>query len=333
LPSDTAGQKYPKLKYDYERFFDPTIDFNAPDEATARAGGDRPLTSPYHYDEDIIFAVNAALAANRPLLVSGVAGTGKSALAANIAMQLDWDYLPEVITGRTEGRDLLWRFDTVRRLRDAYGPVVSRAGEARGARPGHTPRARFSSARADEADVMRYVTRGVLWRAFDASGKGERVVVLIDEIDKADPDVPNSLLEVLGNGRFTFDETGVHVAANDEAPPFVVITTNDERELSRPFRRRCVTLALAPPDEARLVTIADTWNLARDGELVVALAREVADLGGGDQHGGRLQPNVAEFLDALRVCLEYNIRPDTPEWKAVKRFALLKDLDPPQQSG
>jgi MoxR-like ATPase len=155
------------------------------------------------------------------------AGTGKSALAAGIAAQKGWKLVAKVVTARTEGRDLLWRFDTVRRLRDAH---IAAAAGRQGA----------STTGDDEAhdleDRKRYIDQGVLWTAFERSQEREGTVVLVDEIDKADPDVPNSLLEVLGNGRFTVDETGETIAVNDAAPPLVVITTNDERELSRPFR-------------------------------------------------------------------------------------------------
>lgn len=360
---------YPAAEFHYTRIFDPRIALNSPDLATARAGGDRPRNSPYHYDEEIILAVNAALAANRPLLVAGPAGVGKSALAANIADQMKWGYEAKVITGQTEGNDLLWRYDTVRRLRDAYFVIASErqrelvadaapdapdeaaasVADATPAAVGETGEATNREARDaqdgmpgsaagaphDPTNVLAYIERGVLWKAFARSQKHERVVVLIDEIDKADPDVPNSLLEVLGNGQFTFGETGEEIKVNDNASPFIVITTNDERELSRAFRRRCVTLTLRSPDADRLVKIAHSWNLdqGKGASLAPALAQEVAMLAARETPQGRLEPNAAEYLDALRVCLDLKVELGTSEWEAIKRFTLLKDLAPRRDVG
>lgn len=313
-----AAPRYPAAKYHYaRRFFNPVRNLIVLKREQAIAGGDRPLESPYHYDEEIILAVNAALAAGRPLLVAGRAGTGKTALAANIATQLNWSYYAKVITGATEGRDLLWRFDAVRRLRDAH--LIREAPAA----------ATFNTEQPDALAANQYVERGVLWEAFEASRRGQGAVVLIDELDKADPEVPNSLLEVLGNGRFTVEETGEPVVVDPRTPPLVVITTNDERELSRPFRRRCVTLKLEPPDADRLVEIAERWGLTggEDGDLARKLANEVEKLGESDARRGLRTPNVAEYLDALRVCLKLGVTMDSPEWEAVKRATLLKDLD------
>ena len=309
-----AGRTYPDAMYRYSRkYFNPIVDLVVLDREQAIAGGDRPREGPYDYDEEIILAVNAALAAGRPLLVAGSAGTGKTALAANIAAQLGWSYGATVITAGTEGRDLLWRFDAVRRLRDAHLARESLVGVPEDGPGGLAAR--------------NYVERGVIWEAFEASRDGQGAVVLIDELDKADPDVPNSLLEVLGNGRFTVTDTGESVLSDPATPPLVVITTNDERELSRPFRRRCVALTLRPPDATRLVEIARRWGLTTgaDGLLARRLADEVERLGASGA-GLAHTPNVAEYLDALRVCLKLGIGVDGPEWAAVKRATLLKDL-------
>jgi MoxR-like ATPase len=302
-------ETYPASKYDYKRKFNPVVDLIKLSREQAVAGGDHPKNSPYHYDEEIILAVNTALAAERPLLVAGPAGTGKSALAANIANQLKWGYEAKVITGRTEARDLLWHFDAVRRLRDAH--VLAGQQET----PGE-----------DVLNPRQYIERGVLWRAFTSE---KRTVVLIDEIDKADPDVPNSLLEVLGNGEFTVEETGETVEISKSAPPFVVITTNDERELSRPFRRRCITLTLAAPAADRLVQIAERWNLASgvDHEIARGLAKDITDLASDTRGRGRITPNVAEYLDALRACLKLDVAPGSATWEGIKRAALLKDVE------
>ncbi|WP_204263250.1 AAA family ATPase [Geodermatophilus normandii] len=315
--TSVPGSRYPAARYHYLReYFDPVQDLVTLDRAEAISGGDRSGPSPYHYDEEVILAVNAALAAGRPLLVAGRAGTGKTALAANVAAQLRWHHAAEVVTGATVGQDLLWRYDAVRRLHDAY--LVREAGTAADSGSGH------------DLAPDRYVERGVLWQAFDASRRGEGAVVLIDEIDKADPEVPDSLLEVLGNGQFTVRETGETVSADPGHPPLVVITTNDERELSRPFRRRCVTLTLPPPDADRLLLVAATWGLAdgTDGEVAARLAREVQAIAEGGADGTGRAPSAAEYLDALRVCLKLRVDVGGPEWAAVRRVTLLKSLDP-----
>jgi MoxR-like ATPase len=311
---------YPAVRYRYKRtYFDPKRT-PPPSREVALRGGDRPQGSPYAYDEDMILAINVALAANRPLLIAGPPGTGKSALAEDIAKQLgNLDFDRKVITGRTEGRDLLWRFDTVRRLRDAHLAAAHPEESTSG----------------DQLAAGNYLQRGVLWNAFLASTQRKRVVVLIDEIDKADPEVPNSLLEVLGNGQFHVDETDETVEVNDEFAPIIVITTNDERELSRPFRRRCVSLTLRAPSKDRLIEIAEVWGLASDDDrqTVERLAEKIEQLAGTSGTSGELTPNAAEYLDALRACLKLGVAVDSPEWQALEEVTLRKplgaDMGPP----
>jgi MoxR-like ATPase len=309
------------------RYFDPT-QAEAPGIDEALRGGDRPDKSPYAYTDEIVLAVNAALAANRPLLVAGPPGTGKSALAVDIAKQLDqrdavgWIFDQQVITGRTEGRELLWRFDTVRRLHDAQ--LAAARGAERTANRPEDP--------ADPLPPVDYREKAVLWRAFEASADAEhrkRTVVLIDEIDKADADVPNSLLEVLGSGRFRCDETGEVVEVDDDFAPFIVITTNDERELPRPFRRRCVTLTLRAPDAERLLEIAEAQGLT-DTEAKRMTASEIADWVAPDgvtkTARSDLSPNAAEYLDAVRAAINLDIDVQDPAWRGVAEATLVKSL-------
>jgi MoxR-like ATPase len=290
-------------EYVYKRkFFDPKVEVVVEREEAVR-GGDRPEGSPYVYDPRIILAVNVALAANRPLLVAGPPGSGKSSLAWNISKQQGWGYTSKVITARTEARDLLWRFDAIARLQAARTSDDSTHIDARG-----------------------YLTKGVLWEAFDASRKGERMVVLLDEIDKADPDLPSSLLETLGIGTFFVEDIQQEIRVDRKTPPFIVITTNNERELSRPFVRRCVTLTLPAPNAAQLLGIAERWKLAGGNDRPVAeeLASEVVAAAAGKDANS--VPSAAEYLDALRTCLQLEIRPGSDEWQAVRGATLTKRL-------
>lgn len=261
--------------------------------------GDRSDGSVYVYTKSIILAVNVALAARRPLLVAGPPGSGKSSLALNVARHEGWAYEEEVLTPRTQARDLLWRFDALRRLRDAQvGPL-------------------------DEGDEA-YVKPGVLWRAFEHDS--ERAVLLLDEIDKADPDVPNSLLEALGTLSFTVEETERTVSARPGAAPFVVLTTNEERELSGPFMRRCVVLRLERPGVDRLLEIARAHKLDGDEQMVKRAAERIDELAQEAEAAGQPVPSAAEFVDALRAAQDLKVGANDPEWDAVMEVALVKRM-------
>ena len=288
----------------------------------ATSAGDRRDGSVYVYSDDIVLAVNVALAVGRPLLVSGPPGSGKSSLAPNVAQWLGWRYLSETVTSRTQARDLLWRFDAVRRLSDAQAH--------------------------NALDQAAYVEPGTLWWAFDpetATTRGtsgaagvtapvvpgvardsRRAVVLIDEIDKADPDIPNSLLEALGSMQFTVDETEFTVTAHDDAQPFVVITTNDERELPKAFVRRCAAVTLAPPGRDRLLAIADAHFPAGNAALHEQLADLV--LGLAKPTDGSQPPSTAEFIDAIRACETLGVALDGAEFENVRTMLLAKHVSP-----
>ncbi len=191
-------------------------------------------------------AINTALATGRPLLVRGEPGTGKTQLARAAAVELKRHFVYRTLDARTEIQDLFWRVDAVRRLAEAQ---IATASER------------------ERLDVRNFVEPGVFWWGFGWANASKReaatrgvagrvraswvahdsapAVVLIDEIDKADPVLPNALLEVLGTGRF--DGPPGDRAVSAKVPPLVVITTNEERELSAAFMRRCVVLELALP--------------------------------------------------------------------------------------
>jgi MoxR-like ATPase len=168
-------------------------------------------TASYIASEDLRHAVNVAVALARPLLVRGEPGTGKTLLAENLASSLGLALIRWHVKSTTKARDGLYVYDTVARLHDS----------------------RFDS--ANVRDIAKYIKLGPLGQALDAPS---RVVLLIDEIDKADLEFPNDLLHELDTMKFRIDETGKEIAANER--PIVVITSNNEKELPDAFLRRCV---------------------------------------------------------------------------------------------
>lgn len=278
----------------------------------------------YVYDETIELMVNVALATGRPLLVRGDPGCGKSALAASVARRLGWRYYEEVITSRTTARDLQWRFDAIRRLADAQG---SAAQQRRAARP------------------ELYVEPGVLWWTYEpetaprrgatrklaekdqaknpglvAGRDAQRSVVLIDEIDKAEPDVPNDLLEALGTRSFTVIETGKTVRAT-ERPPLILITSNGERQLPAAFLRRCVTLEVRMPED--LTAIGARHFPKAGNDLLDDIQKLHRDLVDAAEENDRRPPSIAEYLDAVRACLELRDGDDL-SWREVAKATLEK---------
>lgn len=290
-----------------------------------------------------IAAINAALAAGRALLVRGEPGTGKTQLARAAAVALRRGFVGIVVDARTETRDLLWHFDAVARLAEAQRQGAAGANRSR-------PTARAESALA----IGRFVEPRVLWWGLDWRGAAEQarragvaqppqlapgcdpdngVVVLIDEIDKAEADVPNGLLEALGAGCFPVPGRREPVRVSAAVPPLVVITTNAERVLPEAFVRRCLVLRLALPEATpalidRLVergrahfqregAPAATDDLLRAAAELLARDREVAT-----EKGWRPRPGQAEFMDLVRAALALAPHHDTtPE-------ALLDTLRP-----
>jgi MoxR-like ATPase len=311
------------------------VDWQTPVKLIDRHG----LPEQYHlFDPESVVAIRAALAARRPLLVRGEPGVGKTQLAAAAAHVLKRPLVPKVVDSRTESRDLLWEFDAIRRLADAQIAAA------------------FSPETLEtRLEIGNYVRPGPLWWAFDwdnARDQAERTrseippcdsgvdphngcVVLIDEIDKADPDVPNGLLEALGSGRFTPLGQTKPVEVQGE-PPLVVITTNEERVLPNAFVRRCLVLELKlPPGDpaliAHLVARAEVhFPDRKDGSK--ELFQKAAELLVRDRRAAREAnvmplPGQAEYLDLLRAV--FNLERDSgdrPEetLESVSRYAVRK---------
>lgn len=258
------------------------------------------------FERDAILAVNTALACRRPLLVKGDPGVGKSQLARAAAEKLGRRFLARYIDARTEARDLQWSLDAVTRLADAQ--VYKGTGE-----PG---------AAASVLDRRKYVMPEPLWWALNWTSAWKQaeqvvgqhtlpepdapagVVLLLDEIDKADPSVPNGLLECLGQQRFFVPGFDGPIEAKGPAP-LIVLTTNGDRTLPNAFVRRCVVLHMRVPEGDALIP----WLVARgkahfgemeDATLIDAAGKLAADRDhAGGPGAGACKPGLAEYIDLL----------------------------------
>jgi MoxR-like ATPase len=310
----------------YQKLFDPARpsgDVLLEQEVTTRSLGDRRDGQVYVMTDEITLSVNVALATGRPLLVQGPPGSGKSSLAAYAARVLGWRYYEHVVSSRTVARDLLWHFDAVRRLSDAQ--LGSLGGR-------------------ETYNEHRYVSPRALWWAFDPAGAAQQgeafvpdamplsvgipAVVLVDEIDKADPDIPNDLLVPIGSLTFTVTETDTVVQARAEMAPLVVITTNGERDLPNAFLRRCIMLSLCEHSQEMLVEIGSAHLGAELAEthrpLLEALAEAIVGLRNEASERGALAPSTAEYLDAVRACITLDVVPGSDGWSMIEDVALAK---------
>ncbi|MDQ0809182.1 MoxR-like ATPase [Streptomyces sp. B3I7] len=284
----------------------------------------RPDDEVYLFDDRTVLAVNIALATGRPLLVLGPPGSGKSTLAPNVARLMGLRYYAEVVTARTEPHDLLWREEAFRQLNDAYSGRLGAPDSPAYFRPGVLWKALDPSVDpvfADSADPAGSAAGEAVGAGADPALRGRPAVVLIDEIDKADPDVPDALLDPLNNLRFEGPGRRLVTAAEGIGAPLVVITSNEERELSAAFRRRCIPLVLEPPDREHLLRVAQLHMGAAYDPL---LASELAEMFDAESSAARPVASTAEFLDTLRACRQMGLTADSPEWRAVAGLAMVK---------
>ena len=229
-------------------------------------------TEDYVATDDLRVAVNAAITLERPLLVKGEPGTGKTELARQVAAALDVPILEWAVKSTTRAQQGLYEYDAVSRLRD------SQLGDER------------------VHDISNYIRRGRLWQAFAAE---QRVVLLIDEIDKADIEFPNDLLQELDRMEFHVYETGETIRARHR--PIVVVTSNNEKELPDAFLRRCFFHYIRFPDEETLRRIVEVHHPGLKPALLTAALTQFLAL--REQPGLRKKPSTSEMLDWLKLLL------------------------------
>lgn len=229
-------------------------------------------TERYVATDDLRLAVNAAITLQRPLLIKGEPGTGKTMLAEEVASALGKPLLRWHIKSTTKAQQGLYEYDAVSRLRD------SQLGDDR------------------VHDIANYIKKGTLWQAFDAD---EQVVLLIDEIDKADIEFPNDLLVELDKMEFDVYETGERVQAKNR--PIIVITSNNEKELPDAFLRRCFFHYIQFPDHETMQQIVQVHypnlqrNLVQEALEIFFQVRSV--------NGLKKKPSTSELIDWLKLLM------------------------------
>ncbi|PZU73030.1 MAG: ATP-binding protein [Brevundimonas sp.] len=257
-------------------------------------------TDNYIATADLKVAVNAAVALERPLLIKGEPGTGKTVLAYEIAKAFDAPLITWHVKSTTKAHNGLYEYDAVSRLRD------SQLGEER------------------VHDVRNYLKKGKLWEAFTAP---VRPVLLIDEIDKADIEFPNDLLQELDRMEFYVQETDETIRA--EVRPIVIITSNNEKELPDAFLRRCFFHYICFPDADTLSAIVEVHFPGIKPRLVSEALKTFYEI--RDTPGLKKKPSTSELLDWLKLLLVEDIDAETLREKTPNKLipplhgALLKN--------
>ena len=236
-------------------------------------------TENYIATEDLRIAVNAAITLERPLLIKGEPGTGKTVLAEEISKALNMPLITWHIKSTTKAQQGLYEYDAITRLRD------SQLGEEK------------------VKDVKNYIKQGKLWESFESN---ERPILLIDEIDKADIEFPNDLLQELDRMEFFVYETNETIKAAKR--PVVIITSNNEKELPDAFLRRCFFHYISFPDTSTMEKIVDVHYPKIKSKLVSESLKVFYEL--RDVPGIKKKPSTSALLDWLKLLMNEDIKPE-----------------------
>ena len=256
-------------------------------------------TETYIAADDLAIAVNAAVTLERPLLVKGEPGTGKTELARQVATSLGMEIIEWNIKSTTRAQQGLYEYDAVSRLRD------SQLGDER------------------VHEVAHYIRKGKLWQAFSSNKK---VVLLIDEIDKADIEFPNDLLQELDRMNFHVYETGATIEARNR--PVVIITSNNEKELPDAFLRRCFFHYISFPEPDILRQIIDVHYPNLKPQILETALTQFFEI--RDTPGLKKKPSTSEVLDWLKLILAEDLKPEDLKREGINALprlhgALLKN--------
>ena len=256
-------------------------------------------TETYIAADDLAIAVNAAVTLERPLLVKGEPGTGKTELARQVATSLGMEIIEWNIKSTTRAQQGLYEYDAVSRLRD------SQLGDER------------------VHEVAHYIRKGKLWQAFSSNKK---VVLLIDEIDKADIEFPNDLLQELDRMNFHVYETGATIEARHR--PVVIITSNNENELPDAFLRRCFFHYISFPEPDILRQIIDVHYPNLKPQILETALTQFFEI--RDTPGLKKKPSTSEVLDWLKLILAEDLKPEDLKREGINALprlhgALLKN--------
>lgn len=315
------------------------------------------------FDEASRDAINTAILAGRPLLVRGEPGVGKSQLARAAAKSLGYAFISHTVDIKTEAQDLMWRFDAVRRLAEAQlhgtleGALAGCNCENKDDKTRKTLRDEALKRLQHETNVSKFLVPGPLWWAFnwntaldqaanaeqdtppqpDKGDSNKGCVLLIDEIDKAETDVPNGLLEALGSGQFPVLGHREPVRCGDR-PLLVIITSNEERALPDAFIRRCMCLHMELPEDPQNSDVLIQHLVDRgtahfkekiDGDVYREAAKQlVKERNTAHDNQIRPLPGQAEYLDLLRALANHPTAKTKADHLAhldrIKGFALQK---------